>query len=242
MNTAVNALGPSIRHRGPGLGWVALVFTILFNAGLLPVTVFGGRPFFPGPWESVQTMTAFFQARPTAVLWCAFLHFGAAVSLGVFTATVVSRLRFLGVRAAGAYIALAGGFLTAFNMMASASVLWTLVRPGIAQDPALVEALYSIQYAFGGPGFSAPLGLLIAGVSVTAAFMRLLPKWVIVLGLALAGIGELSSLSLILPGALFLIPLTRFPAFVWLIAAGFLLPSKLRRVPNPSHAMVPARV
>jgi hypothetical protein len=29
---------------------------------------------------------------------------------------------------------------------------------------------------------------------------------------------------MVIPPALFLIPLTRFPAFVWLIAAGFLLP------------------
>lgn len=42
---------------------------------------------------------------------------------------------------------------------------------------------------------------------------------------ALAVVGELSWLSLVLPGATFLIPVTRFPAFVWLIAAGFALPT-----------------
>jgi hypothetical protein len=43
-------------------------------------------------------------------------------------------------------------------------------------------------------------------------------------GLALAVIGELSALSLVIPQALFLIPLTRFPAFIWMIVAGFRLP------------------
>jgi hypothetical protein len=37
-------------------------------------------------------------------------------------------------------------------------------------------------------------------------------------------IGELSWFRMVIPSALFLIPLTRFPAFVWLIATGFLLP------------------
>jgi hypothetical protein len=60
-----------------------------------------------------------------------------------------------------------------------------------------------------------------AGISVTAAFMRLLPKWVIVLGLILAVAGELSWLHLAFPKLLFLIPLVRFPGFVWLIAVGF---------------------
>ena len=54
--------------------------------------------------------------------------------------------------------------------------------------------------------------------------MKLLPKWLILFGLALGVIGELSALSLVIPRALFLIPLTRFPGFLWLIAAGFCLP------------------
>jgi hypothetical protein len=65
---------------------------------------------------------------------------------------------------------------------------------------------------------------LFAGISVTAGYMRLLPRWLVAFGLLLAVIGELSCLSLVVPGALFLIPLTRFPGFVWLIAAGFHLP------------------
>jgi hypothetical protein len=57
--------------------------------------------------------------------------------------------------------------------------------------------------------------------------MRLLPKWLVVFGLALGAIGELSALSLVVPQALFLIPLTRFPGFIWLIAAGFALPKTI---------------
>ena len=74
-----------------------------------------------------------------------------------------------------------------------------------------------------------PFGLLMAGVSIPAAFLKLLPKWVIGLGLVLALAGELSWLSLVLPGALFLIPLTRFPGFLWLILTGFRLPATVRR-------------
>jgi hypothetical protein len=75
------------------------------------------------------------------------------------------------------------------------------------------RALFYLQYALGGPGFSVPFGLLMAGVSIPAAFLKLLPKWVIGLGLVLALAGELSWLNLVLPGALFLIPVTRFPSF-----------------------------
>ena len=217
-----------LRHRGPNLGVVAIVFTALFNAGLYPITMFHGKPFFPGPWEQPSSViVSNFQAWSSSVLICSFLHFGASIPLGVFAAAAASRLRFLGAKAAGSYIALFGGFATSFNMAASACVLWVMAYPGIAQDAGVLRALYYLQFAFGGPGFSVPLGLLIAGISVTAGFLRLLPKWLVVLGLALAVIGELSWLSMIFPKLLFLIPLTMFPAFVWLIAAGFLLPKTI---------------
>jgi len=47
-------------------------------------------------------MAAYFQQDPMAVLRCAFLQFGSAAPLGFLRATIVSRLQFLGVKAAGA--------------------------------------------------------------------------------------------------------------------------------------------
>jgi hypothetical protein len=212
------------RYQGPNLGMVATVFVALFCAGLYPVTAFAGKPFFPGPLEAPGTIVAYFQIRSSAVLLCAFFHFGAAISLGVFTASVVSNLQFLGVRAAGAYIALFGGLATALNMMSGSFLLWVMAHAGIAQDATLLQALYRLQFAFGGPGFSVPFGVLLAGVSVTAGLRKLLPKWIVVLGVAIAAAGELSWFDIIFPSVLFLIPLTRFPGFAWLIAAVFLLP------------------
>src|SRR6266581_8744148 len=94
------------KHAGPHPGIVAIVYTLLFNAGLYQVISFTGGPHFPGPWESSETITTYFQGHPNAVMVCAFLQFCAAIPLGIFVATMVSRLRFLGVRAAGPSIAL----------------------------------------------------------------------------------------------------------------------------------------
>jgi hypothetical protein len=62
---------------------------------------------------------------------------------------------------------------------------------------------------------------LIAGITVPAAFMKLLPKWLVITGLGLAVIGEVSWLALVFQRTPFLIPLTRFPGFIWLVAVGF---------------------
>jgi hypothetical protein len=212
------------RHQGPPAGWLAVVYMGLFLAGLYPVTIFGGRPYFPPPSAPLDAITAFFQSRSSAVLLCAFLQFGAAIPLGIFAATVTSQLRFLGIRAAGSNIAFFGGIATAVNMIVSSSLLWAMSNPGVAQDPTLVQALYRFDFALGGPGFSVPFGLLIAGIAVTAGIGRLLPRWLALIGLLIALAGELSWFEIIFPKLLFLIPLTRFPGFLWLIVAGFLLP------------------
>ena len=232
MSSNTQAVPVGRRHQSPPLGILAIVFMVLFCAGILPVTVFGGKPNFPGPWESAQTIAAFFQARPSAVLLCAFLQFGSAVPLGIFTASAVSRLKFLGVQAAGADIALFGGFATAILMMANGCVLWTLANPGVTHDAAITQAFYYLGFGLGGPGYSVSFGLLMAGISVPVFFRKLVPRWIPILGLVLALVGELSWLNIEFPQAVPLIPLTRFPGFIWMIAMGIALPSTRTRQPE----------
>jgi hypothetical protein len=213
------------RHRGPNPGVVAVVFTVLFLASLVPVTLIVSETHFPSPLQSPEEVVAYFRSEPAKVRVCAFLQFASSVPLGIFAATMVSRLRFHRTEAAGVIIALFGGLTASMFVAISAMVQWSLGQPGIADDPALTRALYFLIFSTGGPGYSVPLGLLMAGISVTAGSMRLLPRWLAAFGIVLGVIGELSSLSLVFPGALAFIPLTRFPGFVWLIAAGLKLPN-----------------
>jgi len=163
-----------------------------------------------------------------------FLQFGATICLGLFCAATVSRLQFLGVKAAGPWIALFGGFLTVLNGIAASAIGWTMIHPQVAAAPSVLLGFYYLAYAFGGPGFSIPMGLLMAGVSVSAGLTKLLPRWIVILGLVLAVAGALSWFHLIIPGLLFLVPLVRFPGFIWIIAVGFALP-RVRSLPS-SHA------
>ncbi len=218
------------RHASPPLGALAIVYTVLFCAGLYAIAGSGGGSHFPRPWDSAQTIAAYFQSHAKAALLCAFLHFGAAVPLGIFTATIVSRLQFLGVRAAGATIALYGGFAASFATACAAIVLWAMTRPGVAESAPLMQALYSLDFGLDGLGYSVPLALLMAGVSVTGLLYRLVPKWIAILGLVVAVFGVLSWFGMEFAPATFFIPLTRFPGFVWMIAVGFALPVASRQV------------
>jgi hypothetical protein len=204
-------------HRGPSLLAVAIVFVVLFLGSLAATAAITGGGHFPSPFAPAPLASAFFAEHADAVRLSAFLQFGAAIPLAIFTAAATSRLRFLGVRAAGPSIALVGGTLASAMGALSALSQWILAQPGIAESQRVVH-LFS--FASGGPGFVVPFGILVAGVAVSGGLPGHLPRWVMWLGLVVAALSELSSLTIALPSAAYLLPLARFTGFVWLIAAG----------------------
>jgi len=225
--TESSGAGP--RHRGPSLLFLAVVFTSLFFGSLAATAAMTGGARFPSPFEPSMGATIFFSDHADAVRVAAFFQFGAAVPLAIFAATAASRLRFLGVQAAGTMIALVGGALASGMAALSALFQWVLAQPGIAASEAVMHAFHLLSFATGGPGVVVPFGFLVAGVSLTAGLSRNLPRWLMWFGLVLAAVAEFSSLSLVTPFAMYLLPLARFPGFVWLIAVGATLPATKRR-------------
>jgi hypothetical protein len=217
--------GPREVHRGPPLGPLAVVFVALFVGSLVVMATMTGGAAYPTPYDPPEAARAYFGPHADVLRIVAFLQFGAAIPLGIYTATVASRLRFLGLNVAGVTIAQFGGFTASIMLAISGLITWTMTQPGMADDLSTLRALQLLTFATGGPGHVVGLGLLLAGVSVPAAFARLMPRWLVGLGLVLAALAELSSVSLIVPLAGLLLPLSRFPALVWLIGAGFTLPA-----------------
>jgi hypothetical protein len=223
MNTTPAETEPEgARHRGPSLLAVAIVFVALFLASLVTMAAMTGGGHLPSPFAPAAT--TFFSDHADAVRVCAFLQFGAAIPLAIFTATATSRLRFLSTEVAGHTIALVGGTLAAAMSAVSALLQWVLAQPGVASSDGAARSFHLLSFATGGPGFVVPFGLLVAGVSVSGALARKLPRWVMWFGLVIAAVAELSSLTIATPAAAYLLPAARFPGFVWLIVVGATLP------------------
>ncbi|MGE3271824.1 MAG: hypothetical protein AB7P40_23930 [Chloroflexota bacterium] len=215
---------PGAVHRGPSLGGLAVTFASLFLGSQLVIgTMTVGT--FPNPYDAPELVQAYFGPNAEVLRFVAFLQFGAAIPLGIFTATVVSRLRFLGLSVAGVTIAQFGGYVASIMLSLSGLITWAMTQPGMTDDLSTLRALQLLSFSTGGVGHMVGLGLLLAGVSVPAAFARLLPRWIVWLGLGLGVLAEVSSTSLMLPMAALLLPLSRFPALLWLIAAGFAMPA-----------------
>jgi hypothetical protein len=225
----LNSTTTLARRAGPSLGVVAVVYAVLHLASIFLVSNFNPslRPSFPAPDAAASTIVAFFQVHPDLVRTATFFQFGAGIALGIFAVGVAIRLRELRASAVWVSIVLVSGLMTGLDIAAASHVLWAMTWSGITQNTPLTLALYYLQYAFGGLGYSLPMGLFVAGVSIVASSMNFLPKWIIWSGYLIAFIGLVSCLNILLPVTSpipLLIPLTRFPAFVWLIAAGFAQP------------------
>src|SRR5260370_12607826 len=104
METASRKTVNEARHRGPNLGAVGVIYTSLFLASLIVPAIMTKGGHIPSPFASPDLAQAFFYGHADAVRIGAFLQFGAAIPLGIFTATAVSRLQFLGMNVAGAFI------------------------------------------------------------------------------------------------------------------------------------------
>ena len=211
------------RFRGPSLILLATVHLLIFVAGLVTASALRHGAHFATPFATAEDLRAFLAVSPTAVRVGNFFLLGSAIPFGIFAVTTVSRLRFLGVRAAGTNIALLGGLIATIALLLSGSVGWILSVPEVLASAGVVKAVSFLNFLLGGVVFAVGFGLLTAGVSVTCYFMRLLPRWVVALGMLLAVTGEVSSLSLVAYPANFFIPITRYLGIIWMFAVAVAL-------------------
>jgi hypothetical protein len=211
------------RFRGPSLILLATVHILVFVAGLVAAAALRHGASFVTPFAPAEQVRLFFAQSPTAVRVSNFFLFASAVPFGIFAVTTVSRLRFMGVRAAGTNITLLGGLTATIALILSGITGWVLSVPEVSASAQLAKAIFFLCFLFGGAVYSVGFGLLAAGVSVTSYFMRLIPRWMVVLGMLVAITGELSSLSLIAYPANFFIPLTRYLGLIWMVSVAVAL-------------------
>jgi hypothetical protein len=222
------------RFRGPSLILLATVHILVFVAGLVAAATLRHGASFVTPFAPAEEVRLFFAQSPTAVRVSNFFLFASAVPFGIFAVTTVSRLRFMGVRAAGTNITFLGGLIATIALILSGTTGWVLSVPEVSASAQAVKAIFFLCFLFGGAVYSVGFGLLAAGVSVTSHFMRLLPRWIVVLGMLLAITGELSSLSLIAYPANFFIPVTRYLGLIWMVSVAVAL-TKDQTSLQPGH-------
>ncbi len=221
--TDANGPVPIRRERGrPTLALPLVICLGLLFGGLAVGVALGGV--MPLPYGPVTAVLAYVRAEPIAVQVVATAVFASSVPLAVYAATAATRLRQLGATGPGATIALVGGTLAAGTLGLTGLLGWTLSRPEVSADTALVRAIYFLVFLVGGAGHIVALGLLVAGMALPSLALRLLPRPLAWIGLTIAALAELTTLVLAWPELGVILPIARVSALAWLVVAGALLP------------------
>lgn len=228
MSTNLTSPSSTPRHLGPSLLLLAAIYTLLVLCG-----IFCGKLLSPGvpfvmPYDSVARKMATVAASADSARWGAFFQLASAMPLLVYVATAASRLRFLGVQAAGQSIALCGGIAGSIMLGFSALADWAIGTPEMATLAGAVRALQLLGFMCGGPGFVVFLGLFYLGASITAGLYRFIPKWLMYAGILLGLCSELASLTLVTWNAALFLPIGRYLGILWMIAIALTLPNRRR--------------
>ncbi len=184
----------------------------------------------PRPDSSASAVSEYLIANSGRVSLLGVLVLVTAIPLMVWAAGTYSRLRQLAPGEPGPAIALAGGLLASMSLVACGLVTWTSADTAELGDVAVSRMLSTMSFAFGGPGFVAMLGLLLAGTAISGMLIGLLPRPVAWAGLGLAVISVVSVTSLLTQALVPLVPVGRFGGAIWLVVVASLLEANRRRV------------
>jgi hypothetical protein len=222
MNTRTATTTPTATGPNPGiLGMVSLGLLI---GSLVSMAVLSGGGTITSPFGDTTEVVGIFAEHGFAVRFASMLQLGSATTLGIYAATVYARQQRLGIRVPGPGIGLFGGTAAAILLAVSATITWTQSQAVVSAQSELTHALAYLSFATGGFAHVLGLGLLVAGIAVPSLILRMLPVPFAWVGLVIAGIAELSFLSMVIEPLQLLIPIGRFGALIWLVIAGFLLP------------------
>jgi hypothetical protein len=203
------------------------IFLLALTIAYLALMITGGmnvKISFQVPHDTA-TAAAFVTQHSWAIRLGSFLELVSAITLGVFMAVSVDRIRTLGIRHAGEQIAALGGIAAPMMLAGTALATWSLTRPGVAAGSGSVAVLQALGFDGGGPGFAVFIGLFVAGVSIAAGRHNLIPRWLLWLGIVVAAAGELSTLTLLNFTAGYFIPVARFLSIVWMLGFALNLPA-----------------
>ncbi|HET6212146.1 MAG TPA: DUF4386 domain-containing protein [Micromonosporaceae bacterium] len=196
----------------------ALAFAVLTVTGIVL------NRSVPRPADPAATVLAYYRDHATTVRLSATMVFAASIALAVWVATGYGRLRELDITGPAPAVALVGGVVSSSSLGLCGLVGWVASRSGTLDSAPVARTLADLSFMTGGPGHVVPFALLVAGFAVPILLSRLVSPAVGWTGLVLAGVGVISTLTLLVPGLAYALPVARFGGLIWLIVVSTVLP------------------
>jgi hypothetical protein len=133
------------KERMPSPGVLALIYFLVFAAGMAFLLIGSSGASYPTPYDPVEKARHFYTEFAVSLHAQSFFLFWSSLPLGIYTAFMTARLRGLNLHRGGVNIAQFGGFGAAFFLGISGLITWIISQPGITSDP---EAMRTTTVGF----------------------------------------------------------------------------------------------
>lgn len=175
---------------------------------------------YPSPYLDQDVILGWLSKNAGAAQIMSLTQLISALALLVFSARVAESLRQRDA-VAHAAIAQSAGVVSAAMLAVSALLEWAAVRPDILASAPAARVVHDLSFLTGGPAHVAALGLFIGTASLGLG--AVLPRWLTILGTIVGAAGVLSVATLMTETAAYLLPIARFPGFVWIVGTTLVL-------------------
>ncbi|HEX2030849.1 MAG TPA: hypothetical protein VHL78_05545 [Actinomycetota bacterium] len=173
---------------------------------------------YPSPFGPAAEIERFFAENREEVRALSATLALMALSLLVFSASIVRALReVVSGRGLALTVALGGGVLASAFVMMSAILTWTLPRPQMLGETAVLRAVHDLTYLAGGPAHVLFVSVFLGAASVAMLPTPTVPRWVIWVGIAGAALSVFAVVAMFWQPATYILPASRVFLGAWIL-------------------------
>ncbi|GLZ81111.1 hypothetical protein Afil01_59180 [Actinorhabdospora filicis] len=206
---------------GRSLILAGIPVVMAFLVGMIAALAIGDGA-YPSPFLDQDVILDWLSKNSDAAQIMSLTQLISALALLVFSARLAESLRQRD-NVAHAAIVQSAGAVSSLMLAMSALLEWVAVRPDVLTSAPAARLVHDLSFLTGGPGHVAALGLMIGTAALGLAKSRTIPSWLTVLGAIVGVAGILSVASLMTETAAYLLPIARFPGFIWIVGATVVL-------------------
>lgn len=218
---------------GAATGYLsAAAFLGLFILGILLNSVFA-KGLYPMPTVPASETVQYRLDNPGVMRLSGVVNVLAGVAAIWYAAWLAAVVGRKSPNGQGSWLTFAGGVISGGFLILSGAMQWVVQRPDVLANEGLTQAVNSLIFVIGGVGVVLGYAGLVGVSSLVLVRGGLIPTWLAAVGVVSGALSLVAAFGLVPEGTelVYLIPLGRFPALIWIaIATVFIV--KRRRLTN----------
>jgi hypothetical protein len=203
----------------------AAAFLGLFIFGILLNSVFA-KGLYPMPTVPAAETVQYRLDNPGVMRLSGVVNILAGVAAIWYAAWLAAVVGRRSPNGQASWLTFAGGLLSGTFLILSGAMQWVVQRPDVLANEGLTQVVNSLIFVIGGVGVVLGYAGLVGVSSLVLSRAGLIPTWLAAVGVVSGALSLVAAFGLVPEGTelVYLIPLGRFPALIWIgFATGYII-------------------